>query len=117
MQRAAVDPRGRRWIVHIQWLGRRIGRDTLLARFARRRSERRVHKTRNRARKNGWADALDGGDGCLDLADAPWALAAVVVVALLIWLGPGALALLLGLSELLFVVVAAAFVFAWRTAT
>ena len=98
MQRATTDPSGRQWIVHIQWMGRRIGRETLLARFAHRRSARRARKasdaamlrggTRPPKRDNKWHDALD--PGCLDLGEFPAVLVVIAVIVLLIWLGPGA---------------------------
>jgi hypothetical protein len=42
-------------------------------------------------------------------------LVVIVLVLLAVWLGPGLIALLLGLGEFLFVLLGAAVVFAWRT--
>jgi hypothetical protein len=125
MQRLITDPRNRPWTVQIEWLGRRIGRDTLLARYSRRRAGRRERKSRDAAtlrsgqappvRKRRWFDVLDLDPGCLDVGEFPVALVVLLVIVLLIWLGPGALALLLGLGELLLVLLGALGVLLWRT--
>jgi hypothetical protein len=121
MQRATTDPRQRQWIIHIQWLGRRVGRDTLVARYARRRKSRRARKASDAAllrsgttppRERRWYDAIDLG---VELGDVPIVLVVLVVIVLLIWLGPGLIALLLGLGEFLAVLFAALAVWVWRT--
>jgi hypothetical protein len=103
-------------------MGRRVGRDTLLARYARRRASRRARKASDAAllrsgatpppRKRRWYDAIDLG---VELGDVPILLVVLVAIVLLIWLGPGVIALLLGLGEFLAVLFAAVAVWVWRT--
>ena len=125
MQRAPLDPRGRQWLVHVQWLGRRVGRDTLLARYAHRRAARRARKasdaaslrsgSRQQRREDRWYDFLDLDPGCLDIGELPAVLLVIIGVVLLVWLGPGLIALLVGLGEFVLVLLGAVAVFVWRT--
>jgi hypothetical protein len=123
MQRVNVDPHGGQWIVQVQWLDRRVGRDTTLARYARWRADRRGCKavdaalvrsgSSRRERGTRWYELLDPAR--LDRRESTPLLFVVLGIVVLIWLGPGLLGLLRSVGELFALTVAAMTVSAWRT--
>lgn len=129
MQRIITDPAGCRWDVHIEWVGRRLGRQTVLGRWSARRARRGDRKAaRAEALRTGrpqpregkrsrWRDRLDFDPGCFALDELLVVVVIVAIVVALIWFGPGVVALLLGLGELLLVALAAVVVATWRTVT
>lgn len=97
MSRLTVDPAGTPWEVHVEWVGRDLARSPgRLAERVRAISERR---RRRRFRDSGILEFLD-----VPVFEGPSAvavaIAVIIGVILLIWLGPFALAILLGAIEL-----------------
>lgn len=98
------------WRVGIIWLTRGLQRPDRMIR-RRVRAARRQSDTDEKQERSLAGDALDGASGCMDAGELPTVLAiagVIVVIVALVALGPGLLAITIGLLEIAVLLILAA---------